>query len=134
MNSKSSARSQGDLDTWFALLAKHAHKWNHADRRNSARIPGSTRAVGIIEQIHRSRDRGSAGLRESREALDGIVQAARDAFMSVELDKFIGEAGTEMLSKATDDEREWHAELIAASRQVRPPSSVETAHSLALLK
>lgn len=124
--------THGDLDTWFALTLKYAHRSNHADRRRNSRIPGATKAVHVIEDIHRVR-KGDRSIEESRKALDALVEAARDAFTNVELDAILSEGDT-VGAEASDEEKAWHAEIMAALPTLRDsmPPSVKRAADMAV--
>lgn len=124
--------AHGDLDTWFALTRKHAHKSNHADRRRERRIPGVRQALQVLDDIHRAKE-GDRDLHASREALNSVVDAARDAFVNVELDVLLTETGT-VTADATDEERAWHAEVMADIPRLRDamPPSVKRAAELAV--
>lgn len=109
--------AHGDLDAWFALTAKYAHRFNHQDRRRSARIPGVKRMLQVLAGIARA-EGGDVKAWKDREALDAVVEAARTSVINVELREVLTENGW-LRREPTQSEIDIHATVLDAVEEFR---------------
>lgn len=101
--------THGDLKAWWKGTDKYGHIKNHKDRRASSRRDPMENMLLVIEDIIRSKTDRRA--RESREALDAVVEYARDAFMNVELNEVATDSGWETI-EPSEEQVAMHREIM----------------------
>lgn len=114
--------THGDLDAWFDMMDRYGHRSpRRVLRKNRATSNRGSRAYLAIEQdivkaLHGS-GRPALRARDSRAALNKVVEDARSAFIDIELEQIADDV---VRKEVTDEQRECHALTMKWISETRP--------------
>jgi molecular chaperone GrpE (heat shock protein) len=99
--------THGDMTTWWLLMDKHGHRSSRKTHRENAKastegINATKKLLSVLRNIDRALS-GDDRMRAEREALDEVVDMARDAFLDVELGQFIDAINDTVTPPSEDD-------------------------------
>lgn len=108
----------GEPRAWWRICDMYGWRYNHDDRRRAARGAPFKVLLATIEDIVRAEESDDRSLREAREALDAVVDRAREVFTEVTLGEVLTDDEWPTRREPTEDELELFREIVRSVPEV----------------
>lgn len=108
----------GEPRAWWRICDMYGWRYNHDDRRRAARGDPFKVLLATIADIVRAEESDDRSLREAREALDAVVDRAREVFTEVTLGEVLTDDEWPTRREPTEDELELFREIVRSVPEV----------------